>query len=381
VWNSDRRPAGSGAWPAPDVAGWCTVMDVAETEQAANSAVKSGAHPDFETLLSDLSSRLIVLPPAEIDGAIQDGLRRVCEFFDIDRALLWQWAAVTPAVLVPTHTYLSEEATQPPEPLRQEDCPWYVEQMLAGRTVVVAALGQLPAEASVDRETISRRGVKSNLTVPLSTGDAPPLGALGFTTTQAERDWPETVVKRLQLVAQFFANALARKRSDEALRESEERLALAADSAEAGLWALDDGTGVIWATERARVIFGFSADEVVTLDVLQSSIHPDDRRLVQEAIERSARSGESTSVECRVMTSEGDVNWILLRGRAHFATTGELGRVMGVAIDISERKRAQDALLALRSTSSITSTTRRTSMTRIATSAAFLPISIRESDP
>ena len=46
-----------------------------------------------------------------------------------------------------------------------------------------------------------------------------------------ERDWPEMVVSYLQLLAQVFANALSRKRADEALRKSEERLNLAADAA------------------------------------------------------------------------------------------------------------------------------------------------------
>ena len=76
-------------------------------------------------------------------------------------------------------------------------------------------------------------------------------------------------MKRLQLVAQVFANALARRRHELSLRESEERLTLAADSAEAGLWTLDYGTGVFWATERARAIFGYSPDEVVDLERLR----------------------------------------------------------------------------------------------------------------
>ena len=102
-------------------------------------------------------------------------------------------------------------------------------------------------------------------------------------------------MKRLQLVAQVFANALARKRADEALRESEERLALAADSAEAGLWILDYGTGCFWATDRARAIFGFSPDEVITMERLKASVHPDDWDLVRGAIERLRASGRSPS--------------------------------------------------------------------------------------
>jgi PAS domain S-box-containing protein len=58
-------------------------------------------------------------------------------------------------------------------------------------------------------------------------------------------------VKRLQLVAQIFANALARKRADQAQRESEARLSLAADAAAAGLWSLDKS--VRWMSSRGSV--------------------------------------------------------------------------------------------------------------------------------
>ena len=68
----------------------------------------------------------------------------------------------------------------------------------------------------------------------------------------------------------------SRKRSDEALRESEERLSLAADSADAGLWVLDYATRVFWVTARTRSIFGFSPDEIITVERLEAAVHPDD---------------------------------------------------------------------------------------------------------
>jgi hypothetical protein len=54
------------------------------------------------------------------------------------------------------------------------------------------------------------------------------------------------MVKRLHLVAEVFANAIARKRADETLRESEGRLKLATDAAGAGLWIMDQD-GSLWA--------------------------------------------------------------------------------------------------------------------------------------
>ena len=204
----------------------------------------------FETLLADLSSSFINLTPAEVDHEIEDALRRVCELVGIDFAVLWQWSTDDPGVIAPTHVYPAPEGMQPAQPLHQEQYPWSVRQMLAGRPFAVSSLDELPKEAAVDRESALLSGIRSNLCLPLAVGGGPPVGALAFNTLQEERDWPDAVVKRLQLVAHVFTNALARKRHELNLQESEERLALAADSAGAGIWSLDVGTGVFWATER-----------------------------------------------------------------------------------------------------------------------------------
>ena len=87
-----------------------------------------------------------------------------------------------------------------------------------------SALEELPAEACRDADAYRHFGIKSNLTVPLAAGGKPPIGALGFNTTRAERNWPEALVQRLQLVAQIFINALARKRADEQLKKQLEEI-------------------------------------------------------------------------------------------------------------------------------------------------------------
>ena len=299
---------------------------------------------EFETLLADLSSRFINLPPAEVDHEIEDAQRRVCELLGIELSVLWQWSVVNPGVITPTHIYYAEEGAQPPVQMRQEHFPWCRQQMLDGRIVAFSSLAELPAEAAVDRESCRLVGIKSNVSLPLSVGGEPPVGALGLNALRAERDWPDALVKRLQLVAQVFTNALARKRHELSLRESEERLSLAADSAEAGLWVLDYRTRVFWATERARVIFGYSPDEVISMERFEASVHPDDWELVRGAMERSARTGEPLNVDFRILLGDGRVGWIASRGRPQFTSTGGPERLMGVSIDIGERRRAEEAL-------------------------------------
>jgi formate hydrogenlyase transcriptional activator len=179
---------------------------------------------EFETLLSDLSSRFVNLPADRIDGEILDAERNICNFLGLDQAALWQRQDEIPGGLALTHLFNAPGITQPPDEMDASSFPWYRQEMLAGRTVALSTLGELPEEAAVDREAGQRFGIKSNLCIPLSVGGGPTIGVFGLSTMRAEREWPEVLVRRLQLIAQVFANALARKDGDQVRQQTEIQL-------------------------------------------------------------------------------------------------------------------------------------------------------------
>jgi hypothetical protein len=94
---------------------------------------------ELETLIVDLSSRFIDLPPREVDREVEDGLRRVCEPLGIDLSVLWQWSAAAPGVIGSTHAHCAEEGLRPTDPMRQEQYPWSIEQVLAGLLITACA--------------------------------------------------------------------------------------------------------------------------------------------------------------------------------------------------------------------------------------------------
>jgi GAF domain-containing protein len=93
---------------------------------------------------------------------------------------------------------------------------------LEGKISVSESIESLPPEAAQDLATFRHYGVKSSVTFPLSPGGGGLLGVLSFESMRQERALPEPLVKRLRLIAQIFANALARARADKAVRESEQ---------------------------------------------------------------------------------------------------------------------------------------------------------------
>jgi PAS domain S-box-containing protein len=153
-----------------------------------------------------------------------------------------------------------------------------------------------------------------------------------------------------RLAAGFDSMADALQARDAALRSGEERLRLATEAASLGIWEVDlDGTEIRWSPELF-VMFGLdpAADGPVTMALSLAVVHPDDRPQMQEAWAK-ARGNGSFAAEFRGLRRRPDGSteerWLLSRGRV---VTGRRGPVMvGVNLDITERRRAEERILLL----------------------------------
>jgi PAS domain S-box-containing protein len=126
-----------------------------------------------------------------------------------------------------------------------------------------------------------------------------------------------------------------------ALDKAQQRLDLAADGAELGVWEWDIHRNSLWITERGKRVFGYSADDQVTLGMLAARVHPDDRVMRDEAIQRALAGGGSYDLEYRLLLPDGAVRWIAGRGHVECDRAGKPVLVRGISVDISVRKRAE----------------------------------------
>ena len=209
--------------------------------------------------------------------------------------------------------------------------------------VVINRLEDLPADAEAERRLCLAKSMKSLLSVPMLDGQRT-LGSCVLVAVRAERIWPADLVQRMRLVATVFAGALVRRHSEESLRESEARLNLAATSAEAGLWILEISSGHIWATEKVRELYGLAPGQELNFEEFIQIVDPEDREGLRRSVKQATQTRGDFQEEYRIVHPDGTIRWMAARGRPYFKSSGEPERLMGVVLDISERKQMEDQL-------------------------------------
>ncbi len=132
----------------------------------------------------------------------------------------------------------------------------------------------------------------------------------------------------------------------EALKKSEERLSLALDAANDGLWDWDIPSGTVFFSPRYYTMLGYAPGEFeANYESWRERLHPEDRERALDKINRSMNIGELFEVEFRMRTKSGRYCWILARGRVvERGPGGEPLRMVGTHVDISEIKRVQRAM-------------------------------------
>ena len=180
-------------------------------------------------------------------------------------------------------------------------------------------------------------------------------GNLGHTITLEDRTEFE------ELAANFNAMSIAlnksyaaitreieeRRQAEEALRESEERYALAAQGANDGLWDWDIRKNAVHYSGRWKAMLGYGEDEFGSApeDWLRR-VHPDDRAQLEAKLAAHLISpGPHFECEYRIRHRDGSYRWVLNRGLAVRDGSGTACRVAGSQTDISDRKAAEAQLL------------------------------------
>jgi PAS domain S-box-containing protein len=219
--------------------------------------------------------------------------------------------------------------------------------LCSGERVIVpdvAAAGLMAG--SDDREMYIKTRIRAVQATPLLSRSGAVIGMIS-THWRAVHAPARGELRMLDVLARQAADLIDSKRTEEALRESEERLRLALKSAELGAWDFDPVSGALSWSERCKAVFGLPPDAPVDYRTFLDRLHPDDRQRVNEVVQQALDpAGEGRfEMEYRARWPDGAERWLSASGQAFFTEVEgarRATRFIGTVRDVTGRKRGEE---------------------------------------
>jgi PAS domain S-box-containing protein len=197
---------------------------------------------------------------------------------------------------------------------------------------------------SKDLETFIESGILAVQTTPLVSRSG---GLLGMVSTHwhEPHELSPSEADILDILARLAADLIERSRVEEKLRESEERLRFAQQTASIGTFDWNIETGVNTWTKELEALYGLSPGGFPgTQAAWEALLYPNDRLRAVQRVTESLVTGTPVEEEWRVVWPDGSVHWLAGRWQVFKNELGNPVRVMGVNIDVTGRKHMEEAL-------------------------------------
>jgi diguanylate cyclase (GGDEF)-like protein/PAS domain S-box-containing protein len=180
-------------------------------------------------------------------------------------------------------------------------------------------------------------------------------GFLAFVSSTARDGWDVNLHLLLKLVGTSLACGLEKVSLADRLADMQERQEMALPCANDGLWDYDAQTNQTWFSPRWKGMLGFAEDDVITSPDWHRMVHPEDLARVSAAM-RDHIAGKTPMFESvhRLKHTDGEWRWVIGRACARVDDQGRLRRLIGVELDITERKLYEEALFREKESAQIT---------------------------
>jgi PAS domain S-box-containing protein len=154
-----------------------------------------------------------------------------------------------------------------------------------------------------------------------------------------------TTLGREHVLLSIIRDITERKRAEMALREGAERLRLTLRAANAGSWEWDlRSREAIWSDEFFSLLGLVPGAVEPSHEAWLQSVHSEDREMIDRLVRRAIDRKEDVDIEFRIIRPDGNVRWLNSRGHSLYDEAGRPIRMLGITIDVTERKHAEESL-------------------------------------
>jgi len=232
--------------------------------------------------------------------------------------------------------------------------PWIRSRLEHVRILEIRDTVNVKAEQASDSERLAGLDIRSLLLIAFAV-QGTVRGFLAFVSSSPRDGWDVNLHLLLKLVGTSLACGLEKVSLADRLADMQERQEMALPCANDGLWDYDAQTNFTWFSPRWKGMLGFAENDVITSPDWHRMVHPEDLARVSAAM-RDHIAGKTPMFESvhRLKHTDGEWRWVIGRACARVDDQGRLRRLIGVELDITERKLYEEALFREKESAQIT---------------------------
>jgi PAS domain S-box-containing protein len=298
---------------------------------------------DFESLVSDLSASFATGPTGQTDAEIENALEKFREFLTLDRVCLYE-ARPSDDKFELRYSAGLKGIPSGPQTFSRHQFPWFVSNLLQGTDSVMRRGEELPSDARKEQAFLVEQNYTFVAIVPMRAAGLT-VGSLAFASFH-EGTWSDKVIQQFRVVAEVFANVLARQRIEDGLQESQQRFQMMADTAPVMIWMSGTDKLCTFFNKQWLEFTGRSLEKELG-NGWSEGVHPNDLEHTLRTYLSGFDARLPFSVEYRLRRANGKYGWVFDTGVPRYTPAGEFAGYIGSCIDITDRIQAEQGVIDL----------------------------------